>query len=104
MLNVYSLVLELLRRMVVVVALMEKRDGDLARQCRRAMSSVALNIEEGRARRGGNGRIRFESAMGSANETRACIEVAVALGYIPPQPELVDAWDKVARTLRKLMR
>ena len=102
--NVYLLVIELLRKMVVVLAQIEKRDADLGRQCRRAMSSTALNIEEGRGRRGGNSRIRFESAMGSANETRACIEVAIALGYIGPQPELTDAWDKVARTLRKLMR
>ena len=104
MLNVYELVLGLLRKMVPVVAKMEKRDPDLARQCRRAMTSAALNIEEGRARRGGNGRLRFETAMGSANETRACIEVAVALGYLPPEPELTDGWDRAARTLRKLMR
>src|SRR5688500_10918689 len=104
MLNVYLLVLELIRQMVPVLKAIEKRDADLARQCGRAVSSAALNIAEGRARRGGNGRLRFETAMGSANEVRACIEVAVALGYLDPEPELVDAFDKVARTLRKLMR
>ena len=35
---------------------------------------------------------------------RACIEVAIALGYIPTQPELTDTWDEVERPLRKLMR
>jgi hypothetical protein len=39
-----------------------------------------------------------------ANETRACIELAIALGCVRARPELVDTWDEVARTLRKLMR
>jgi hypothetical protein len=28
----------------------------------------------------------------------------VAHGYVRPQPELVDAWDRVARVLNKLRR
>jgi hypothetical protein len=60
------------------VATIEARDGDLARQMRRAMASVALNIAEGQGSRGGNQRARFATALGSMRETKACIDVAEA--------------------------
>jgi hypothetical protein len=46
----------------------------------------------------------MQTAMGSADEVRACLEMSEALGYIEEQVELVDAFDRVARTLFKLMR
>jgi hypothetical protein len=48
--------------------------------------------------------MRMQTAMGSADEVRACLEMSEALGYIEEEPALVDAFDKVARTLFKLMR
>ena len=42
--------------------------------------------------------------MGSADEVRACLEMSAALGYIDEEVELVDAFDKVARTLFNVMR
>jgi hypothetical protein len=42
--------------------------------------------------------------MGSADEVRACLEISAALEYVADQPVLVDAFDRVARTLFKLMR
>jgi hypothetical protein len=32
--------------------------------------------------RGGNRMVRYRSALGSANEIRACIDVAIMLGYV----------------------
>jgi hypothetical protein len=46
MLRVYEEVIALVRDVRGVVEEIEKRDGDLARQMRRAMASVALNIAE----------------------------------------------------------
>ena len=46
--------------------------------------------------------MRFQTAMGSANEVRACVEVADALGYITADAKLVDMLDKTARTLNRL--
>ena len=66
--------------------------------------SIALNIAEGSQQRGGHSRLRMQTAMGSADEVRACLEMSEALGYIEEQTELVDAFDRVARTLFKLMR
>ncbi len=38
--------------------------------------------------------------MGSANEVRACLEIAEALGYIESHAKERDALDRIARTLR----
>jgi four helix bundle protein len=43
---------------------------------------VALNVAEASGSRGGTRTERYRTALGSARETRACIESAMALGYI----------------------
>jgi four helix bundle protein len=103
-LRIYSDVLQLAREMRGVLAGIGKHDADLARQTRRALTSIALNVAEGNYQRAGNQRLRFQTAMGSADEVRACLEISAALDYIEEQPVLVDAFDRVARTLFKLMR
>jgi four helix bundle protein len=47
-------------------------------------------------------RERFRSALGSAKETRTCIEVAEALGYLTRDETLIDRLDRIAGTLYKL--
>ena len=103
-LRIYTDVLQLTREMRGVLASIGKHDPDLARQTRRALTSIALNIAEGDYQRAGHQRLRFQTAMGSANEVRACLEISAALEYVDDQPVLVDAFDRVARTLFKLMR
>jgi len=72
-------VLRLLRPVIEAIG---RRDSDLARQLRRCSASVALNIAEGSGARGGNRRALYAVAFGSLKETRACLEVADALGYV----------------------
>ena len=103
-LRIYDDVIVLTREMRGLLASIGKHDADLARQARRALSSIALNMAEGNYQRAGNQRLRFQTAMGSADEVRACLEISAALDYIADQPELIDAFDRVARTLFKLMR
>jgi four helix bundle protein len=103
-LRIYGDVLQLTREMRGVLNSIGKQDPDLARQTRRALTSIALNTAEGDYQRAGNQRLRFQIAMGSADEVRACLEISTALDYIADQPELIDAFDRVARTLFNLMR
>jgi four helix bundle protein len=103
-LRIHVEVVALVRRMRPVLESIGKHDRDLERQTRRALSSVALNGREGDKQSRGRGRLRFEDAMGSANEVKACLEVADALGYVEGQRELVDAFDRVARVFNKLRR
>jgi len=103
-LRIYGEVIGLGRRMRPVIARIAKQDADASRQCRRALMSIALNCAEGSMQRGGHQRMRMQTAMGSADEVRACLEMSAAPGYIDDEVELVDAFDRVARTLFKLMR
>ncbi len=65
-----------------VLTQIERHDRDLGNQLRRAASSVALNIAEGSGSHGGTRLARYRTALGSARETVACLDVAAALGYV----------------------
>ena len=80
---IYERALEMIAEIKPLIETIKQHDRDLANQLRRSASSVALNISEGTHSRGGNKRIRFENAAGSAAETRAALQVATAWGYIP---------------------
>lgn len=104
MLKIYSVVLEVIAALRPLLAQIERRDSDLARQLRRAASSVALNMAEGMYCRGKNRTVRYHTALGSARETRACLEVAAAFGYLEPlSAELARRFDHVTGTLVRLV-
>ena len=104
MLRVYSTVIEVLRMLRPVIAEIEKHDRDLGRQLRRACASVALNLSEGSGSHGGTRRERYRNALGSARESGACLDVAVALGYVHHVDRtLLDRIDCVRATLAKLV-
>ena len=100
MLRIYETMIGVMGRLKPVMMQIESHDRDLARQLRRASSSVALNLCEGSGSHGGTRRERYRNALGSARETGACIDVAVALGYVEGvDAGLLDALDKVRATL-----
>ena len=78
----YDLSLQLVRTLAPVIGCIERRDKDLARQLRRAASSISLNLAEGSHSDPGNRRARFFTAAGSAKETQAALQVAIAWGYL----------------------
>ncbi|MCA9632217.1 MAG: four helix bundle protein [Myxococcales bacterium] len=84
MLEIYPFILET----ITLIRPLSKRiflaDPNLAKQLQRAQSSIALNVAEGSYSRGRNQAARFHTAMGSARETLACLEVAAALGQVAP--------------------
>ena len=100
MLRIYETVLQVLGALKPVVKQIEGYDRDLARQLRRAASSIALNVSEGSGSSGGTRRERYRNALGSARETGACLDVAMTLGYVEGvDARLLDALDKVRATL-----
>ena len=102
MLRIYDTMIEVIRELRPVVAAIEANDRDLARQLRRAASSVALNICEGSGSHGGTRRERYRNALGSARETGACLDVALACGYVEQvEAGLLAKLDRVRGTLVK---
>jgi len=104
MLRIYPVILEVLKELQPLIRRIEVRDRDLGRQLRRCSSSIALNVAEGMYSRGNNRNARYHSALGSARETLACLEVAeacrlVAAGEVTQQAEL----NRIIGTLVKLV-
>ena len=103
MLRIYPFIIETLKVVAPVIREIGRHDIDLARQARRAASSIALNTAEAYGCTGGNERLRFRSALGSAQEVKACLDVAEALGYVDSvDARLRDAFDRIAATLYRL--
>ena len=102
MLKIYTTFIDVLRMLRPVIARIEAHDRDLARQLRRASSSMALNVSEGSGCNGGTRRERYRNALGSARETGACLDVSLALGYVEHiDGVLLDSLDRVRATLAK---
>ena len=102
MLKIYDDMVDTVRSMRGMIAAIEKRDSDLARQLRRAASSVVLNVAEGSGSFGGMRTARYRTALGSARETLACLRVAEAFGYVETVPEAVAA--RMNRVIGTLVR
>ena len=104
-LRIYSVILETIGMLKTEMDAIGRKDRDLENQMRRAAASMALNVSEGSCSQGKNVRARFHTAFGSARETLACIEVAVALGYVASiRPEIAQRMGHIIGTLRKLVR
>jgi four helix bundle protein len=105
---VYSVALSALRLVGPLARVIGRSDSDLARQLRRASSSVLLNIAEADGVRDGNRRLRLLTARGSSSEVVACLDAASALGYLDVDADAVlaakDGFDHVGRMLTKLLR
>ena len=100
MLRIHDDMLDALRLMRGLIAAIERRDADLARQLRRAASSVVLNLAEGSGSFGRVRTARYRTALGSARETLSCLRVAEALGYVEAVPDaLLACMDRVVGTL-----
>lgn len=103
MLRIYPVILDTLTALRPELDRIERRDSDLGRQLRRAAASVALNVAEGMYSRGRNRAARYHSALGSARETLACLEVAHALYAMPVEGAVRARLDEIIGTLVRLV-
>ena len=104
-LHIYAVAIDMVRQLRPLIERIGTRDSNLADQLRRAATSVPLNLHEGAYSQGGNIRTRFHSALGSAAEIKACLDVAEALGYLEQvDPVLRDTIDRVVATVHRLVR
>ena len=102
MLKIYEPSLEVVAKLVPVVAAIDRHDGDLARQLKKARSSMPLNIAEGSHARGARRNLHYGYAKGSAQESIAILETAVASQYIRVAPvDVIEQLRKIIGTLYK---
>ena len=102
MLRIYDTIVDVLGKMQPVIAAIAVHDRDLARQLRRAGASVLLNVAEGSGSSGGTRTERYRNALGSAREAGACLDLALAWGYVDGfDAAMLDQLDKVRAPLVK---
>ena len=102
MLAAYPVTLQMISAIRPLVPTIAKHDRDLADQIRRAANSVLLNINEGRKSAGGNQTRFFSYAAGSNSEVRACLDAAVAWGWIEGAADAQALLDRIAAMLWRL--
>jgi four helix bundle protein len=104
-LRIYEEIVSMVRDMGGIAKKIAGHDPDLARQLRRAATSVLLNVAEGSDSQGRNQRAKYWIALGSARETRACIDAAMALEYVDGVDEdVVARLHHVTAVLVRLVR
>ena len=81
MLDIYTSTIEIARDAGIASRVIAQHDADLARQLRRAATSVPLNVAEGAGVSGGHRRQRYMTALGSAREVFACLQTGHMMGY-----------------------
>ena len=103
MLQIYPIILSFVADVAELTPRIAHHDPDLARQLRRASSSVALNCSEGMYARGRSRTNCYNIALREMREAYAALEVAVRLRYLPPlAEELEDRIQRIVGTLYRL--
>ena len=97
----FALSLDVIRCLRPLMAAIRSHDRSLEKQLREAASSVSLNTAESRGRNGKD-RLHFlRIALGSAEETAACLHVADAWGYVKAE-QTAACMDKLSHLLAVL--
>jgi len=105
--NIYPISVAMVRSVHSQVMPAIRGDRELSGQLHRACRSVVLNIAEGLGVDRGKRRDQhFRIALGSARESMACIDLALATGLVGERSvaDAVDRVDHVCAILWKLTR
>src|SRR5579884_933753 len=101
--DAYDNAVAIARAMRGLCEAIREHDRSLADQARRATQSIGLDVAEARKRTKGDRTHAFAIALGSANETRAALELAEAWGYVPA-PDAAEALALLDREVAMLWR
>lgn len=105
MLNIYQVVLEVIREMRPVLEVLRRKSPALHDQLERALASVVLGIAEGSRSRGRNRPMQYQRGAASMDECIGVVDAAMAFGYIGSFDEtLRDKMRHVVGVLVKVSR
>ena len=97
-----ELSLTLIRKLAPVVVSLARHDPDLARQLKRAASSVSLNLAEGSERAGRDRDHCFRIAAGSHREVMTALRVSEAWGHVRCDHEVSELTERLGAILFRL--
>ena len=101
--HAYELALQAIRQLRPLLPLIKRHDADLAKQIRKAASSVTLNLNEGSRRRGEDRIYLYSVAAGSAGEVLAGLDTSDAWGWTNGAPDVRETYDHMLGILWKIM-
>jgi four helix bundle protein len=104
MLRIYADAIEVIRLLTPVLEQVKGKNASLADQCDRATTSVALNLSEGSGQRGGNRRLRYQTALGEAREVWGACDIIEAKSLARVDPEIRARLNKIIGTLVNITR
>ena len=102
MFDTYEVSVLLNRSVKPIVEMVRSKSTELADQLHRAAMSVTLNVAEGSRSSDGNKKRHFAIAQGSANEVKACVDLAETWGWLDDTREVRGLLDHQLALLWKL--
>ena len=105
MLDIYRVVLEVVRELRPVLDVLRRKSSALHDQLERALTTVVLAIAEGSQSRGKNRPAHYQRGAASMDESMGVIDAAIAFGYLSSVDESTrDKMRHVAAVLVKVSR
>ena len=105
-LHCYRMLVDVAKAMPDLVSLIPRGEGNLIDHLKRALTSSIFNLSEGNGRSSIKERNRyFDISLGSIEEAKAAIDVALAYRYLPhTYQNLIDTLSWAYNMIRRLKK